>query len=335
MKYVKTFNKDFIKKISTKLLIIYKNNPLLSYLILFFMVIMLLNNILISMVKFSPPENCTYMIFPEFENREDKYKFQNKIFRKLKKLDYDFNIHTVQRGENYWGIAKSNHINIDTIVGLNPYLKNLYAGIDEKLIVSNEIGSIYIVKKNENIFFIAKLFNLSVKTIEKANNRNILKKLFAPLKEGNILFIPKARPILLTDKMKKMYDFRTVLQSPLGGAYTSSFGTRMHPVLKKRKFHYGLDIRARVGQPISAANSGVVVAAGWVNGYGKYVKIKHYNGYATSYGHLSRIFVRRGQKVKQGQIVGKAGNTGRSTGPHLDFRVWYKGKPQDPAKYLW
>lgn len=327
---INTF-KEILNKIKT----IYKNNPLLLFLLIFFTAILLLNNILISTVRDTGEISQLYITFKEIETKKNKYEFQRKLMKRLKKLDYNFRIYTVEKGENYWGIAKTNHINIDTIVGINPYLKNLYAGIDEHLIVCNKTGCLYIIQKTENIYTIAKKYNISVKEIEKANNINIFKKIFSPLRKGDIIFIPDAKPKLMTEPMLKMYKEREALQSPLGGRYTSHFGYRIHPIFKKRKFHYGLDIKVYIGQPVGAANSGVVTAAGWVGGYGKYIKIKHYNGYETSYGHLSKIYVKVGQKVKQGQIIGKGGNTGRSTGPHLDFRVWYKGKPQAPAKYIW
>lgn len=323
--------KSIIKKIDT----IVKNNPLLPLSLIFFFALFLINNIIISTIKYPPSEKKEFILFPGFETLEEKYKYQTKIFKKLKKLDYNFHIHSIEKGENYWGIAKTNQIDIDTIVGLNPYLNNFWAGIGEKLIVCNKQGCLHIIRKNENIYSIAKEYNQPVNKIEKANRRNIFKKLFSPLKEGDILFIPNADPKILTEGMKKLYEYRYALQSPLGGRYTSGYGTRMHPILKKRKFHYGLDIKTYVGQPVGSSEAGIVEIAGWVGGYGKYVKIRHFNGYSTSYGHLSRIYVKRGQKVQKGQIIGRAGNTGRSTGPHLDFRVWYKNKPMDPTLFLW
>ncbi|MBU1076375.1 MAG: LysM peptidoglycan-binding domain-containing M23 family metallopeptidase [Spirochaetes bacterium] len=335
MQLKKIFKNPLYPAILKNVKLIYRNNSLLSFLILFFIVIMFLNNILISTIKFPGKTDYSYIVFPDIEAREAKYEFQEDLYHKLKKLDFNFYIYTVEKGENYWGIAKTNQVNIDTIIGINPYLKNLYAAIDEKLIVCNRQGAIHIIQKGENITSVARTYDLSIKIIEKANKRNIFKKLFAPLREGDVLFIPDARPKFLTADMKEMYEMRDALQSPLGGRYTSAFGNRFHPILKKRKFHYGLDIKVYVGQPVGASNDGVVVSAGWVSGYGKYVKIKHYNGYMTSYGHLSKIYVKTGQKVSQGQIIGKGGNTGRSTGPHLDFRVWYKDKPMNPALFLW
>jgi murein DD-endopeptidase MepM/ murein hydrolase activator NlpD len=96
---------------------------------------------------------------------------------------------------------------------------------------------------------------------------------------------------------------------------------RLHPILKKRRPHLGLDFAAPKGTSVLASASGTVVVSGWNGGFGKFVKLRHGNGYQTSYGHLSRIRVKRGARVAQGQIIGNVGSTGLSTGAHLDYRV--------------
>ena len=103
---------------------------------------------------------------------------------------------------------------------------------------------------------------------------------------------------------------------------TSSFSfSRYHPILRRRRPHLGVDYGAPRGTPVLASGSGIVIKAGTQGGYGKLVRIRHPNGYVTSYAHLSRIEVRRGRKVNQGQRIGRVGSTGLSTGPHLDYRV--------------
>ena len=113
------------------------------------------------------------------------------------------------------------------------------------------------------------------------------------------------------------------------------FGWRNHPVRKVRNFHKGIDIAAPIGTLICASSDGRISCAGWANGYGKYIRIKHKNGYQTGYGHLSKIYVRKGQYVKKGQFIGRSGNTGVATGPHLDFSIKKNGKYQNPALYIW
>ena len=115
---------------------------------------------------------------------------------------------------------------------------------------------------------------------------------------------------------------------------TSGFTySRFHPILKKRRPHLGVDYGAPLGTTVKAAGEGRVIFAGHNGGYGKMVKIRHPNGFMTSYSHLSRIQVRRGARVQQGADIGRVGSTGLSTGPHLDYRVQNKrGKYLNPRK---
>ena len=109
---------------------------------------------------------------------------------------------------------------------------------------------------------------------------------------------------------------------------------RWHPILKRYRPHLGLDIGAKRGTRIHATNDGRVVYAGWLGGYGKVTKIKHANGFLSLYAHQSKLGVKKGEKVKSGQIIGYIGNTGRSTGPHLHFGLYKNGKPVNPSKYI-
>lgn len=113
----------------------------------------------------------------------------------------------------------------------------------------------------------------------------------------------------------------------------SGFGYRVHPVYKVRKFHAGVDFPARSGTAIQAAGDGTVVEAGWHQGYGNCVKISHGYGYETLYGHMFRMNVRPGEKVKKGQKIGEVGDTGLSTAPHLHYEVHYKGNPINPINF--
>lgn len=121
---------------------------------------------------------------------------------------------------------------------------------------------------------------------------------------------------------------------PVGGSITSSFGWRVHPIFGTQKFHSGIDIAADHGEPVAAADSGVVIYADWNGGYGNTVIIEHGNGLQTLYAHNSSLAVSNGQSVRKGQIVSYAGSTGYSTGPHLHFEVRRNGTPSDPLGYL-
>ena len=121
---------------------------------------------------------------------------------------------------------------------------------------------------------------------------------------------------------------------PVFGKITSKFGYRRDPFSGKIDFHRGIDIKAPYRTPVRATANGRVIYAGWLGPYGKTVVIKHKYGYQTLYGHLSKIKVRAGQRVKEGQIIGYVGSTGRSTGPHLHYEIRRYGKLLDPEKYL-
>jgi len=126
------------------------------------------------------------------------------------------------------------------------------------------------------------------------------------------------------------------VRRPVGGEIdlTSTFGVRVDPFLHVAAMHTGLDFRGNVGDPIRATAAGKVVAAGWSGGYGKMVEVDHGNGLATRYGHLSEIDVYVGDTVRIGEIVGRLGSTGRSTGPHLHYETRVDGEAVDPQKFL-
>lgn len=145
------------------------------------------------------------------------------------------------------------------------------------------------------------------------------------------------------------YDGRSLrkwlMRTPIDGARLSSgFGPRRHPILGYNRMHRGVDFAAPSGTPIYAAGDGLVRQAGRNGGYGNYIEIRHNDEFSTAYAHLSRFAkgLERGDRVKQGQIIGYVGSTGRSTGPHLHYEVMQKGeqinpmsiKPQNAARLV-
>jgi murein DD-endopeptidase MepM/ murein hydrolase activator NlpD len=128
---------------------------------------------------------------------------------------------------------------------------------------------------------------------------------------------------------------RSLMRTPIDGARLSSgFGMRKHPVLGYSKMHRGTDFAAPSGTPIYAAGNGVVEVAGRNGGYGNYVRLRHGSTYQTAYAHMKGFAkgMRKGARVKQGQIIGYVGTTGRSTGPHLHYEVHVSGKQVNPLK---
>jgi|TARA_A200000159_G_scaffold158668_1_gene176245 murein DD-endopeptidase MepM/ murein hydrolase activator NlpD len=116
----------------------------------------------------------------------------------------------------------------------------------------------------------------------------------------------------------------------------SGYGYRTDPFTKKRRFHYGMDFSARKGTPIYATGNGVVKRAdNRSSGYGKHIRIEHGFGYVSLYAHLSKYNVRRGQRVKRGDIIGYVGNTGRSVGPHLHYEIFKDKKKINPLNFYY
>lgn len=137
----------------------------------------------------------------------------------------------------------------------------------------------------------------------------------------------------LNDAKQVVRSFPIVHPAP-GKAISSKFGNRKDPILGRSAFHAGLDFRTPTGTPIRSAANGKVTKAGRQGGYGKLVEVEHANGLTTRYAHLSKIYVKTGQKISAGTKVGAAGSTGRSTGPHLHYEIRSAGKPLNPLNYL-
>ena len=128
---------------------------------------------------------------------------------------------------------------------------------------------------------------------------------------------------------------KTLMKTPINGARLSSgFGMRKHPIKGFSAMHKGVDFGAPTGTPIFAAGDGVIEKVGWINGYGRYILIRHNSTYKTAYAHMSGWAkgIRRGARVYQGQIIGYVGSTGNSTGPHLHYEILINGRQVNPLK---
>jgi murein DD-endopeptidase MepM/ murein hydrolase activator NlpD len=165
---------------------------------------------------------------------------------------------------------------------------------------------------------------------------------------GNILYAS----LLLSGKERRIYSYenqegeqafydrfgmsikKALLKTPVDNVRMSSgFGMRFHPILGYSKMHKGVDFAASIGTPIHAAGNGIIAEAGPNGAYGNYVKIRHNSEFATAYAHMSafRKGIKEGMRVKQGDVIGYVGTTGRSTGPHLHYEVLVKGEQANPS----
>jgi len=244
-------------------------------------------------------------------------------------------IHKVRNGENYWKIAKQYGVNIDTIIGANPYLTGLLAKNGEEIVVPDKKGALQVINSRKDLAKISQEYGVDENKIRSVNNLSAsVFEFFEPAKT-RLIFIPDVKPKVLTKELSEIFKLREMFNSPLAGRYTSFYGFRKDPFHGAKTFHNGVDIAVPMGAPVSASAEGIVIYSGWLGGYGNTIKIQHKNSYITLYGHCSKLLVSVGKKVKKGQIIAKAGSTGRSTGCHLHFTVWQDGKEKNPLLFLW
>ncbi len=235
--------------------------------------------------------------------------------------------YTVKPGDTLSEISKKNNIKIGTLISFNKItdVRRLQVGMELK--IPGYDGVPYEVKAGDSLEGISKKYNISVNSLLDAND--MASDIIQP---GDVLFIPGAA--------MNEFDYKkamgTLFIYPTRGRLSSGFGYRADPFTGQRRFHNGIDLANAVGTKIIATMSGVVADVGdRPSGYGKYVIIKHANGYQSLYGHLSRITVREGQYIYQNEKIGEMGNTGRSTGPHLHFSIYKNNIPVNPNTYLW
>jgi len=174
-------------------------------------------------------------------------------------------------------------------------------------------------------------------TIKIYSNTVELQKLQLKSKQNHIVIIDKENQKLLCDNERLL----GILDSlPLGSPITdtlkisSKYGSRLNPLGKGWSFHSGLDIFAAWSDTVHASGNGIVKKAHWFGGYGRCVVISHIGEYESYYAHLYRIFVQQGDSIKKGQPIGRAGNSGAVTGPHLHYEIRRNGESTDPMKYI-
>ncbi len=231
--------------------------------------------------------------------------------------------YTVKNGESLWSIAKKFNLSYQDIIAYNNLKDPDSIKVGMKLNLVQKIQS-YIVKSGENLWSIAGKFGISYQDLIKLNNI----KNPDTIRAGMKLKIATSPSITSGQSGSSTKIQQSMFIWPARGTISSPYGSRWG------KMHWGIDIALPIGRNIIAAASGKVVWGGWVNGYGNTVIIDHGNGYRTLYGHNSKLLVTGGDYVKQGQLIARSGNSGRSTGPHLHFEVQKDGKAQNPMNYL-
>lgn len=238
--------------------------------------------------------------------------------------------HSVQRDEWLEKIAKEYGVDPLYIRSTNN-LEDKLLRPNQQIIVQNKKGMVHIAKKDELLESVLKRYEKlgakreEILSVNPLDEMTFFKNGELVLEEGSKLWIPNAR-----------LSFPFLSMPVRARRISSRFGFRRHPILGVKRFHDGFDMSAPYGAPVYAGQSGVIVYAGWLGGYGNVVDI-HHEKLTTRYGHLSKICVETGQRVKRKQLIGRVGSSGFSTGPHLHFEVRRNsdGRAMRPGRYLY
>lgn len=266
----------------------------------------------------------------EINKKEEKPKKEIKK-KEIPKLE----TYIVKKGDTTAKIAAKYGMSEEILKINNPNLSSrLKAGQKIKVVKGN--GIFYKVKKGDSLFKIALTYKVDASQLRKdnhlkGNNIKVGQELFISNPSKETLKRMEAKKKKNKKKTGKSYDGFIMPVSWTG--ITSPYGSRFHPVLKRYIFHAGVDLKARY-VPLKASKDGVVIYVGYMTGYGKIIRIDHGNGYETRSAHLNKIYVRRGQKVNAGQVIGQTGMSGRVTGPHLHFEIRKNGRTLNPMRYL-
>lgn len=245
-------------------------------------------------------------------------------------------IHKVKRGESLYVLARRYGVSIEAIMDANDLTDEIIIIGQELTIPKGQVAAVaslsltkeqettsaqvevYQVRPGDSASVIAAKFNTSVPVLAEAN------RLADPnrLRAGQKLIIPGWQ-----GNMPRFI-------WPVRGRISSGYGWRIHPVYKNRQFHGGVDIAVPVGSNVKAAANGKVIRSGYMGAFGYGIVIDHGRGVTSWYGHNSRLLVKAGERVRQGQTIARSGNTGVTTGPHVDFRIKVDGETVDPVRWL-
>lgn len=245
------------------------------------------------------------------------------------KIELCYYTYRVKKGDMIGYIADSFNITQDTIISVNNIHQSRLLQIGQYLKIPSMPGIVYTVRSNgETLETIAAKYEVSAEKCARVNSiqSNV------SLHSGTSIFVPDAQ----LDWVTRQEINGDLFHKPLRARYwlSSYYGWRSSPFSGKRSYHSGIDMAAPQGTSIYAALGGTVSSVGYNNVYGNYVIITHHSGYKTLYGHMSATLVTRGQYVSTNTRIGRVGNTGMSTGPHLHFTVYKFGKTVDPLSLL-
>ena len=240
---------------------------------------------------------------------------KNRLLKKERSESYevpDIYSYTLKEGEDIWTLIAKTSLTIDTIATLN---RVDFIGMlkqDSVVFLPDTIG----------IFFEAEQGQPAYDTLALSEKYNLpeehILEVPDPLDENRTLFfLPEAQLSFI----ERTYLTGVVFYAPLMGIETSTYGKRIDPFINEEAFHSGVDLASVEGKKVHAARWGSIAYADANEDFGNTVVIKHEIGYYTLYGHLQEILVEVDENVESGQVIGKVGSTGRTTGPHLHFEI--------------
>lgn len=238
----------------------------------------------------------------------------------------------VQPGDNIWLISLRFDISMDTIIWTNDRLEmdpDLLS-VGEELAILPVSGVWHTVKAGETLAAIAKRYKVAPEDIVGYAPNGMQEPV--SLAPGQKLIVPGGEKPFEPRLVHTTAGTVTVNARPEPGRFIWPCGGAITQYF--HKWHLAIDIGNGDGTPVYAADSGTVDLAGWRGGLGNTVRIDHGNGYVTTYGHMRAILVQEGQYAKRGQQIGEMGSTGKSTGPHVHFMVYYYGGAVNPVRYL-
>ena len=236
-----------------------------------------------------------------------------------------FRRYEVGSGDTLGAIAERFEVTLDTIISFNGLRRERDMKEGLELVIPSHSGIRYTVRRGDNLSRIAARHRVSLDAILDVND--VASSIITP---GQILLIPG---VGLSENVRNRVLGRLFI-APAQGRLSSPYGYRDDPFTGLRKFHNGIDLANGPGTPVVASMSGAVATVGYNGNYGRYVIVRHADGFQTLYAHLARTHVSQGDRVRQGQQLGEMGNTGYSTGNHLHFSIFLNGAHVDPQEYL-
>ncbi len=250
-----------------------------------------------------------------------------------------FDRHIVRKGDSLSEISILYGVSIETIREANDLDSNVIQPGQELVIPKTALGGkldtdfyeivSYKVEIGDTLKQLAEKYHTTIRRIQKINNLKT-----AQIEVGQRIEVPKLVLDLSESSEHSGGGIDQNFRWPVKGRISSNFGWRMHPITNEKQLHEGIDIAVKIGTIVRAAESGRVLGSGWIHGFGRTVTIDHGNGVVSLYAHNSKLLVDKGEQVARREAIAKVGSSGRSTGPHLDFRILIDDKPVNPLKYL-